>query len=73
MAGDEAGRVDDGRVQGGPVVFQVFPVTDGEPFEYLRIVAGQMAYPVLRVVDGGGEPAAGSPPASSSPRCSVRA
>lgn len=38
MAGDEAGRVDDGRVQGGPVVFQVFPVTDGEPFEYLRMV-----------------------------------
>lgn len=28
-------------------------------FHNLRIVAGQMAYPVLRVVDGGGEPAAG--------------
>lgn len=28
-------------------------------FHDLRIVAGQMAYPVLRVVDGGGEPAAG--------------
>lgn len=27
VAGDEAGRVDDGRVQGGPVVFQVFPLT----------------------------------------------
>lgn len=28
-------------------------------FHNLRIVAGQMAYPVLRVVDGAGEPAAG--------------
>lgn len=28
-------------------------------FHDLRIVAGQMAYPVLRVVDGAGEPAAG--------------
>lgn len=27
-------------------------------FHDLRIVAGQMAYPVLRVVDGVGEPAA---------------
>ena len=27
-------------------------------FHDLRVVAGQMAYPVLRVVDGGGEPAA---------------
>ena len=31
-------------------------------FHDLRVVAGQMAYPVLRVVDGGGEPAAGGPP-----------
>lgn len=38
MAGDEAGRIDDGHVQGGPVAFQVFPVTDGEPFEYPRPV-----------------------------------
>ena len=48
-------------------------------FHDLRVVAGQMAYPVLRVVDGVGEPAAGGrgqgggrPPASSSPPCSVR-
>jgi len=38
MAGDEAGRVDDGHVQGGPVAFQVFSVADGEPFEYPRMV-----------------------------------